>query len=468
MRWKISICLLLFTFLLGAGVVSYTSGEDSLKYQVIEMDSARFPVGKEAISLPEEAPSVDNAPGEPWAKELFPNSKLIWEKEFDGKIRDIKVGGENVVVFWEKDRLDIISYLDFDGSILWKKSFKFEQHKSGYGSGTVRNISISRNGESVIINFVSTHWDDMGDRAHVNSYDKDGNLKWETTVYNPGLALSPNGDYAITTCQSGEEMKGFFRLFDNKTGEELWSDVEKKHIEKRVKGGVKIIDTGFSWSAAWLNDSEVIYVKGRVTDPYCKLILFDAKKLQKRWEVDIGGELGGKEHFGVNWYTPRIKVSNGGQFIAIVADYFNPLKRGGRTLVMLNDKGNILWHGKGFVTSSTVFSTTPNNLFIGCSGWTIELSDAVTGERKWQTTLGRSWEIDYAFILGENLITSLSWAKEKRAAIFDLKTGELQRKPEIYDEIASIVPIVDSQNKLCALILLDKDKKGIQKLVVGQ
>ena len=456
MRCKISICLLLFAFLSGIGIVSSTSGGDSLRHRIIEEDSARLPVGKGIFSREKVAQWVDNAPGEPWAKDLFPNLKLIWEKEFDGKIRDIKVGGENVVVFWEKDRLDIISFLDSCGNPMWEKSFKFEQHKSGYGSGTVRNISISRNGESVIINFVSTHWDDVGDRAHVNSCDRDENLKWETTVYNPGLTLSPKGDYAITTCQSGEEMKGFFRLFDNKTGEELWSDVEK----------------GINWSAAWLNDSEIAYVKGKGGGSLCKLLLFDAENLQAKWMVDIGEELGDKKHYGIVWETPKVKSSRDGELIAVVADYFGPEGKRRRTSLMLNNQGKILWHNGGLATPSGVFSPDSNGLFIGCSGRAVVLIDALTGKEKWCSRrfdrhLG---SIEYGFTSEKYLIASFNlWeGKRRRIAIFDLETGELQRKPEIYDEIASIIPIVDSQNKLYALILLSQDKKRIQKLVVGQ
>ena len=91
-----------------------------------------------------------------------------------------------------------------------------------------------------------------------------------------------------------------------------------------------------------------------------------------------------------------------------------------------------------------------------------------TGKKKWQTSLGRGWTIKYGFVSGGYLITSLGWAKKRRVAIFDLETGELQRKPGICDRIASIIPIVDSQNKLCSFILLDKDKKTIQKLAFGQ
>ena len=415
-------------------------------------------------------------------KELFKGLKTetIWEKEFDGKIRDIKVGGENIVVVTDKDDLDIVSYLNSDGSVLWEKKFKLKRDEYGeYLGGFVQNISISEDGEYVIVN-CGLPWE----RVDAKSYDSKGSLKWETNwetdVLEPGLTLSPKGSYAITTRQSGEEMMGRFRIFDNKTGKELWKDTEKETFVDENGRTVGQIN----WTATWLDDSTVAWVKGSPAGsfscrhPYCKVILFDVKRLQPRWEVDIGKELGDPEHYGISWYTPVIEVSNNGEFIAVAADYYADGKKRveKRTLVVLSNKGNLLWYNDDFVTikmpsgehlgglfSFSFNAYSKNLIVISQQPTTIDVFDALTGEKKWRQNLGGTWawEKSRSFVVADNLVI-VGGQQFDEMLLLDWNTGAPSTKPA---DAEGIVPVRGYNNdKINSLILLDVDKKQIKKV----
>jgi len=230
---------------------------------------------------------------EPLAKDLFPNSKLIWEKEFDGKIRDVQVGCVNVAALWwkgneiiDEGQLSIVSYLNSKGDVLWERNFAWhlpgERGKEGYVTG----ISLAGNGKALIVNTAVG----SGEGRRVYSYDVDGNFRWENGAIEPGLVVSPTGSYAITTRQSEEEMAGYFRVFNNKTGKEIWNDRE----------------TG-RWFAAFLNDEEIVYFKGPFTPlfvPYpgkCELMLFDADTEAIKWKVNIKDAINSVDPVWVTW-----------------------------------------------------------------------------------------------------------------------------------------------------------------------
>ncbi len=436
---------------------------------------------------------VGNAIAESLARDLFPKSKLIWEREFDGKIRDVQVGSENIVVLTDifvrgKDLCSVVYCLGPNGNVLWEKRFDLKPDKRGEYYGGVDNVSISAEGGEVIINSrAGCEW------VIAKSYDKEGNLKWETPLFAPGLTLSSKGDYAITIHKSGvERWDGYFRVFDNRTGQELWWDKEKESIEK----GSKITHTEFNWVATFLNDSEVVYFKGyNLERPYVKLLLFDIKKLETKWVVDIGERLGDPLHFRLFFNPPQIpqlKVSENGKFMAIAVDYSNlpdEEKREGRRLVVLSNEGGILWSSKDFVTieaamgperriekvgglSCFCFIDDSKSLFAGSGPpATIDIFDLLTGKRRWRKVLGQDWGSYWhqccPFAINGNFVTTMRKRErvglkfEEVAVIFSLETGEICKKS--YD-IVRIIPMMSYENKVKSFILLDKSRKVVQKV----
>ncbi|OYD15262.1 hypothetical protein CH333_06120 [candidate division WOR-3 bacterium JGI_Cruoil_03_44_89] len=407
---------------------------------------------------------IARAEGENLARDLFPKSKLVWEKEFDGRVMDVQVGGENIVVFKAYRYFDqeirkyvrlredwdyCVSCLDMNGNVLWEKWFKEEVNKKKRTlKGRVANISVSRDGKYVVIN---QSWG-FFPAFLAQCYNAKDELVWEVKCEEPGLTISPYGSYAISTRQEGEQMMGHFIIVDNR-GKKLWEDTERESFEEKpgkFRGQI-------NWTARWLDDSTVAYVKGSPVGsyscrhPYCKVILFDVKRLQPRWEVDIGKELGDPEHFGMSWYTPPIKTSRDGEFIAIAVDWFeNGHRKEKRTLVVLNNNGNLLWHTNRFVTMEDPeikdrrlgglgsFSFTKDSKYLiaisvrtAATPRTIDIFDALIGEKKWRKTPKGGW----------------FW------------TESLGLR-EIPPNTARIVPRYH-ENKVKSAILLDKDRRRI-------
>ncbi len=437
---------------------------------------------------------VGSAIAESPAKGLFPNSKLIWEREFGGKIRDIQVGNENIVVltdiFDKREGLcSVVYYLGPNGNILWEKRFDLKPDERGEYYGGVDNVSISAEGGEVIINSrAGCEW------VITKSYDKDGNLKWETPLFAPGLTLSPKGDYAITTHKSGvERWGGYFRVFDNRTGEELWWDKGKESIER----GSKIIRTEFNWVATFLNDSEVVYFKGyNLERPYVKLLLFNVKNLKTKWEIDIGERLGDPLHFRLFFNPteiPQLEVSESGKFMAIAVDYSNlpgeERSGGERRLVVLSNEGDILWNSKDFVTIEAAMGPERRIEKVGGLNWfcfiddsksllaesgppsTIDIFDLLTGKRRWRKVLGKDWNSYWhqccASTINKSFVTTMrrrervSLKFEEVAVIFSLETGEICKKS--YDTVR-ILPMMSYENGMRSFIILDRGRKVVQKV----
>ena len=445
-------------------------------------------------------------------EELFVGfkTKTLWEKEFDGRIMDVQVGGKNVVVFEAYRYFDqekkktvrlredwdyCVAYLDSNGNVLWRKWFKEEYGKLGKTAletvkGRVANISVSRDGRYVVIN------QDWGffPAFLAQCYNAKGKLVWEAKCEEPGLIISPYGNYAIQPRQEVEEMMGRFRIFD-KTGKEIWKDEEKEEFVDENGRTVGQIN----WTATWLDDSTVAWVKGSPSGsyycrhPYCKVILFDVKRLQPRWEVDIGKELGDPEHYGISWYTPPIKTSRDGKFIAVAVDWFqNGFRAEKRTLVVLDNKGNALWHRNDFVTMEhpeikdrrlgglELVSFTKDSKHLIATSFptvtiplTIDFFNVLTGERKWRKALEKGWRCPLGaqriwnwFIWNKNLISTFrKWKKDEVVGLaFDLKKGGAWKE---LDE-SGIIPMPSDKHKIESLIILDKDGKVIQKMKIKE
>lgn len=393
-------------------------------------------------------------------RDLFAESKIVWEKEFEGRVMDVQVGGRNVVVFeafkyfdWKlkktirlrEDWDYCVTYLDFEGNILWKKCFKEEYGKLAETSletvkGRVSNISISRNGEYVVIN---QYWG-FFPAFLASCYNAKGELVWEAKCEEPGLIISPYGSYALQTRQEVDGMRSDFIIVDN-TGKELW---------REWRG---------DWTASWLDDSTVVLVIGSCYPTHCEAVLFDVKKLEARWSVNIGEELGEPEHCVINWSTPAVKVSNNGKFIAMAVDFFEKDEEGKvlgqradrRKLIALDNSGKILWYSDDFVIMEHPefkgglgglggFSFTEDSDHLiaisvktASTPLTVDLFDVFTGERRCRMSPKDGW--------------------------FWMKSLGLK---EIPSNVVSITPIYQ-EDIVKSVILLDKDGRKIQLIQLG-
>lgn len=93
-----------------------------------------------------------------------------------------------------------------DGSKLWEMSIE-----------RANRVSFAKNTDDVIV----TSMYNMRDERINTLYDYSGNKIWENWITDPGLTMSDDGKYGITTEVSGEEGKGSFQIFDLSTGKEI-------------------------------------------------------------------------------------------------------------------------------------------------------------------------------------------------------------------------------------------------------
>ncbi len=380
------------------------------------------------------------------AKGLFPNAKVIWEREFDGKIQEVQVGGENVVVW---DRLHL-KCLDTMGNIRWEKRFDH---------GAICKVSLSQNGDAIIVNV--TDW--VSDRSRAYSYDRNGKLKWDVVVYNPGLTLSPEGNYAITTHRSIDEDKGYFRVFDNRTGKELWND------------------HGDRWFAAFLTDSEVVYLKSPFTSrgtERCELSLLELKGFTFKWTRDLQKEIGSVNPVWVGFGADKLKTSDDGKLIAAVVKNFNykgkwhPQER---TLLLFSRNGDFLWKRNDFAKLNStlggingfVFSVESEHLIVESFKGTFDLLDALTGQRYWRVKRERFRDVDvgYTFFYDKKcFLPVIKWVREGESTVAKKLTLVLDEKTG--SQAGSPVNIMMIPMGGRGLILVDEDRNRIQKVQI--
>jgi len=378
-------------------------------------------------------------------KDLFSNSKVIWEKEFDGKLQEVQVGGGNVVV-WDRHHL---KYLDSMGNVCWEKRFD---------ENSICKVSLSQNGDAIIVNV--TDW--VSDRSKAHSYDRSGRLKWDVVVWNPGLTLSPKSNYAITTHRSIDEDKGYFRVFDNQTGKELWND----HAGR--------------WFAAFLTDSEVVYLRSPVIPKgteRCELSLLELKGFTFKWTRDLQKEIDSVDPVWVGYGADKLRTDDDGKLISLAVFNFNYKGKGHpqeRALLVFNRDGDFLWKRNDFAKlNSTLggidgfaFTADSEYLIVESFKGTFDLLDPLTGQRLWRAKQEdfRGRYIDHTFFFGERcFLPVIKWVRGEDAKelilIFDEKTGE-----QIGSPVETVTSMISMGDKY--LIIMNEDKNRIQKVQI--
>lgn len=148
---------------------------------------------------------------------LLPHKKIITEKKFDG-IYSIDFSKDNIsVINYPSPETGIadVHLFNTEGEEIWSKKVL-----------RVHRISIAENsGTSIIISNPNFSHQKLN-----TYYDSSGNKLWEAWIAHPGLTLSNDGKFAITTHVNYEEGSGRFRIFDGITGKELSSSIPRGYV----------------------------------------------------------------------------------------------------------------------------------------------------------------------------------------------------------------------------------------------
>lgn len=267
-------------------------------------------------------------------QKLYPNYKTIWEKNFKYPIKEVIPAKDNIIVwqnkYWDNSGIDIVSFLDIDGNILWEKTFKFDEFSKTYLS--VSSISLSDNGKAVIINYFYFKGEGSIECVKSASIDSMGNKKWEMKLDTPGLIISPEGRYAIT---KKNEYQHEFKIYDNIIGELLW----KKDAEKSKRP---------RWISDFLSDSEAVFLENN------KLYLINLKDLNFKWELDIGKSFFSEKEIKVDW--DRISINQKKGLILIsVCDRLEESNTPNKYIV-INNNGTIIYKSEDFRLESKSYS----------------------------------------------------------------------------------------------------------------
>ena len=107
-----------------------------------------------------------------------------------------------------------VNLFDNNGTKRWEMSIE-----------RAKRVSFAKNSDDVIV----TSMYNMRDQRINTLYDYSGNKIWENWITDPGLTMSDDGKYGITTEVSGEEGSGSFQVFDLSTGKEIELSIGKNY-----------------------------------------------------------------------------------------------------------------------------------------------------------------------------------------------------------------------------------------------
>ena len=372
-------------------------------------------------------------------------TKTLWEVELPAQIRDIQTANGKILILGHQGErgydgsIEIVSYMDDNGETIWEKRFVIQSLEPQGGTGEILNISLSKNGQSIIINYHGEAWQGPADMTHAESYDSNGNKKWFTIVNEPGLKLSPKGNYAVTPRISFNESKGVFKIFDNKTGNEIFSDIQKSKTET------------YAWYADFLSDSEVVYVKtfrprsigvneSESYSPWSTILsLYNIKAKGWKWQKDISRIIPKSTAcFGVSMPPLPILVSSddGIFFLGFeMLDSQSKDKYARKYLSAFDKQGNILWTRDDFETSKDgrCGGISGHSFIIG-STWllvqsmdgTYDIHNRYNGDRVLRTGNRELnvWEFPHPFIINERLFVTFLYHDLAKTMAIDLKTGK--------------------------------------------
>ena len=303
----------------------------------------------------------------------------------------------------EPKRKSYVTFFDNDGEMLWKKEYPY-----------VWRVSIFDNGERIQINNITTLDYNPRNEQLNTIYDRRGNLLWEMVVTSPGLTISGDGRYGITTSISGADGEGHFQVFDLET---------RKEMSTPIQGDYKY------FRAMFVGNNRVLILKQRVSstrnEEAIKKLMEErenhkgeSRADRSRHRKEIGPKSTRQYHpllFVVynietgkietqkdlysqsgepitisRWSSSTTTISENGSEV-IMAAYNNRPGSSGKpdsnpaTLVKINMKGELIWEIKNIdhMRSITILDKT-KLLAIGIPSNKMYLVDTIKGIIEWR------------------------------------------------------------------------------------
>ncbi|MBL7074227.1 PQQ-binding-like beta-propeller repeat protein [candidate division KSB1 bacterium] len=365
---------------------------------------------------------------------LFPGKITIAEKSFNMRIHRIDANNKYVAVVGypksESSIADVYLY-DINGNKLWQKEID-----------RVYRVSMAEEYNKVI---VVSDWN-LKDEQKNACYDAKGNKLWEIWVTAPGLTLSSDGKYGITTKVSGEEWLGHFQVFDIAAGQELKHPIKRNYRH---------------FFAQFLNNRKVVILLQRIIERRDEEILKESRRLRKEGKDKAARELIEKNKsafepirdplrfiiydiptgtveiekglhlqdgralwVGPDWFG-NLAVSENGQFIAVAAVVGT---RGATSscLQLIDKQGSIIWEkDKAGGIYDTEFIGDDRLVVIDWKN--IRLFDVSNGNKLWEYRAEQvGYAIKEAFVQeGHLFLQNLTISPQmSRLFLLDLKTGE--------------------------------------------
>ena len=384
----------------------------------------------------------------------------------------------------ESKRKSYVTFFDNDGDILWKKDYPYAS-----------KVSIFDNGEKIQINHITTLEYNPRHEQLNSIYDRQGNLLWEMMVTSPGLTISGDGRYGITTSVGGDDGGGRFQIFDLETREEMNTPIQG--------------DYGY-FRAYFIDNKRVLFLQQRSTsirnEEAIKKLREEREKhkgesrddrRRHRWEIgpkssteyhpllfvvyniatgnietrkklySKGGEPVTMEFWGSN----STAISEDGQEVIMKVynnrpQYYGKPDNDPATLMKLNMRGELIWEIKNFDHMRSIAILSDSKLLvIGIPSNKMYLVDTINGAIEWRYNhnKARGSMVPVSFYIKNDILylqtSHISGFTAFDFHVINMKTGKqlsftLDRKNIIYLNL-------NPENQM-------KIDKGSRKLILSQ
>ncbi|MBL7073717.1 PQQ-binding-like beta-propeller repeat protein [candidate division KSB1 bacterium] len=342
-------------------------------------------------------------------KKLFPGKKILAEKSFDQPVSKAFTSSDKIAVLTEArpGGDGKVTLFDIEGRVLWQKSFNW-----------VGNVSLADESDRIVVAYDYN----LRDERRNACFDKEGNKLWEVWVTDPGLTISKDGKYGITTRVSMEEAAGHFQVFDLANGQEILHPTKKDYS---------------CFHACFLDENRVVVLlqkavydedKKTATRKPLTFIIFNIANNKVEVEKEIYSKISGKEIWVSAFDAASVTALNKNRIT--VAAYNLPFEEKiaqyPYTLIMFDSKGNVLWENDSFKIIKNIKLINDNRLIV-LGKKNISLVDVSTGRKLWSYTHTKrgSHRIQEAYIDGNKLVIQTNVRFEISAIhILDLDTGE--------------------------------------------
>ncbi|MCD4691809.1 MAG: hypothetical protein K8R79_02750 [Calditrichales bacterium] len=359
-------------------------------------------------------------------EKCFPDKQVVWEKKFDFPILEAYSRGDRaIVVIGNKPRE--IAILDNTGKEIMRKTYV-----------GLNRVSISDDGNRILVSYEKEGYIPGSFIVQVDILDELGTKIGEIPkTYYPGLIISKDGKYSITTNVNGPGAPGRFEVFENETGCNIKLPIKYKyqHFYAQFLDKNKVI--------ILLQGIEIIRdkkTKKRINSKKKPALFLIYNIYDNKIEVEKEILSINEQPFWLGIVYNELWVSPDGEHIAISGYNLSWESRSAPspyTLLMMNKNGEILWE-KTFEEEDNVYEGIKSAKFIdnenflafkfGINQSQLFLFDPNMRKEKWKYNLGPRYEgrLNNAYV---NKDKNQIYVKLKKDIWkFDLNNGECKGK----------------------------------------